>query len=371
MFFSKSSKDGENHEEEFIKTLAHGVANLFELADPELPLNWFEFAESKITITFPFACVSEHKTVEFLAFSIAKEHEVVLDSVDMLTKITTRAAALPHITNIRNIVAVSSGKGGVGKSATAVNIAYALMQEGASVGILDADIYGPSIPTMLGTKDAHPESPDDRIMIPIEKDGIVTNSIGYLVPDEDAAVWRGPMASKALMQLLNETQWPVLDYLIVDMPPGTGDVQLTMAQQVPLTASIVVTTPQDLALADAQKGIDMFAKLNIPVLGLVENMSSYACSNCGHTEFIFSQNGGTKLSERHDIPLLGSLPLSISIREYADAGKPLPIHSPQSLLANQYREIARTLSLRVALSAVRSENEEKHIVGEPINVIQD
>jgi ATP-binding protein involved in chromosome partitioning len=371
MFFSKNSNKTESGIQPFLQTFSASVASLLELADESLPLGWCDLEGSLLTLSLPFACTSLHETIEQLAVSLGTEHDVEITTVSIVTKIKSRATAIAPVTNVRNIIAVSSGKGGVGKSATAVNVAFALMQEGASVGILDADIYGPSLPTMLGTKDEHPESPDNKHMLPIMKDGVATNSIGYLVPEEDAAVWRGPMASKALMQLLNETQWPVLDYLIVDMPPGTGDVQLTMAQQVPLTGAIVVTTPQDLALADAQKGINMFEKVGIPVLGLIENMSSYACSNCGHTEFIFSQNGGTKLSERYNLPLLGSLPLSLSIREYADAGTPLLIHSPDSLLANQYREIARTMSIRLAMVATRNENKEKHIVGESIPVHQD
>lgn len=371
MFFSKNVSKTERGNRNFLQAFSANIASLLELADETLPISWCEFKSSKLTLVLPFACKSLHKPIEQLAVSLASENDVEITSVSIVTKIKSHATSIAPITNIRNIVAISSGKGGVGKSATAVNLAFALMQEGASVGILDADIYGPSVPTMLGTKDEHPESPDNKSMLPIMKEGIATNSIGYLVPEEDAAVWRGPMASKALMQLLKETQWPVLDYLIVDMPPGTGDVQLTMAQQVPLTGAVVVTTPQDLALADAQKGINMYEKVNIPILGLIENMSSYACSNCGHIEFIFSQNGGTKLSERYNLPLLGSLPLSLSIREYADSGTPLLVHSPESLLANQYREIARTMSIRLSMVATGNENKESHIVGEAIPVHQD
>jgi ATP-binding protein involved in chromosome partitioning len=243
------------------------------------------------------------------------------------------------------------------------------MQEGAKVGILDADIYGPSIPIMLGNPDAHPESEDNKHMQPLKAHGLVANSIGYLVPQEDAAVWRGPMASRALKQLLDETLWPVLDYLIVDMPPGTGDIQLTMAQQVPLTASIVVTTPQDLALADAQKGISMFEKVNVPVLGLIENMSYYQCRACGTKDYVFAKDGGEALAERHGLPLLGQLPLDIHIREHGDAGTPLLVETPDGPLSESYREAARALSMQLALSVAPRKGGVSHIKGEPIGIV--
>jgi len=272
------------------------------------------------------------------------------------------------VNNIKNIIAVASGKGGVGKSTTSINLAFALMQEGASVGILDADIYGPSVPIMLGNTDAHPHSSDNKHMQPLSAHGIVANSIGYLVPQEDAAVWRGPMASRALKQLIDETLWPVLDYLIVDMPPGTGDIQLTMAQQVPLTAAVVVTTPQDLALADAQKGISMFEKVGVPVLGLVENMSYYQCRACGTKDYVFSKDGGEILAERYGMPLLGQLPLDITIREHADAGTPLLVSAPESPLSESYRETARALSMQLALMVAPRTQQNKHLKGEPIGV---
>ena len=242
------------------------------------------------------------------------------------------------------------------------------MQEGASVGILDADIYGPSVPIMLGNTDAHPHSTDNKHMQPLSAHGLVANSIGYLVPQEDAAVWRGPMASRALKQLIDETLWPVLDYLIVDMPPGTGDIQLTMAQQVPLTAAVVVTTPQDLALADAQKGISMFEKVGVPVLGLVENMSYYQCRACGTKDYVFSKDGGEILAERHGLPLLGQLPLDITVREHADAGTPLLVSAPESPLSESYREAARALSMQLALTVVPRTQQSKYIKGDPIGV---
>ncbi len=238
----------------------------------------------------------------------------------------------PGVNGVKNIVAVSSGKGGVGKSSTAVNMALALAAEGARVGILDADIYGPSIPDMLGTEKQH--------MAPIMAHGLATNSIGYLVTDDNAMVWRGPMASKALMQLLNETLWPDLDYLILDMPPGTGDIQLTLAQNVPVTGALVVTTPQDIALIDARKGMVMFEKVSVPVLGVVENMSMHICSECGHHEPIFGTGGAQKLAEDYHTRLLAQLPLHINLCEDLDDGEPTVIRRPESEFTALYRELA-------------------------------
>lgn len=246
----------------------------------------------------------------------------------------------PGTRGVKNIIAVSSGKGGVGKSSTAVNMALALAAEGAKVGILDADIYGPSIPDMLGTRDERPTSPDGTHMAPILAHGLATNSIGYLVTDDNAMVWRGPMASKALMQLLNETLWPDLDYLVLDMPPGTGDIQLTLAQNVPVTGALVVTTPQDIALVDARKGIVMFNKVNVPVLGIVENMSMHICSNCGHVETIFGSGGAEKLAEQYHTQLLAKLPLHITLREDLDDGQPTVTRRPDSEFSRLYRQLA-------------------------------
>lgn len=246
----------------------------------------------------------------------------------------------PGINGVKNIIAVSSGKGGVGKSSTSVNLALALAVEGAKVGILDADIYGPSIPTMLGAGDQRPISPDGTHMEPIMSHSLATNSIGYLVTDDNAMVWRGPMASKALMQMLQETLWPDLDYLVLDMPPGTGDIQLTLAQNIPVTGAVVVTTPQDIALIDAKKGIVMFEKVEVPVLGIVENMSMYICSNCGHHEPIFSVGGAQKLAEKYCTQLLGQMPLHISLREDLDRGTPTVASRPESEFTAIYRELA-------------------------------
>ncbi|MBF7073096.1 iron-sulfur cluster carrier protein ApbC [Glaciecola sp. MH2013] len=257
----------------------------------------------------------------------------------------TAAKATP-IPNVKNVIAVSSGKGGVGKSATSVNLAYALQAEGARVGILDADIYGPSVPIMLGNPEAHPQSEDNRTMYPINVDGVVANSIGYLVDSGSAAIWRGPMATKALKQLIYETKWPLLDYLIVDLPPGTGDIHLTLAQQVPLSAAVIVTTPQTIATADAKKGIAMFEKLNIPVLGIVENMSYFECA-CGEKSYPFSQGGSQVLAKEHNCDVLAELPLSKLIREHADAGKPLIIAQPDQIISRVYQQVAQKVSVKV------------------------
>ncbi|BFT29902.1 hypothetical protein D210916BOD24_10780 [Alteromonas sp. D210916BOD_24] len=323
--------------------------------------------EKTVNVTLPFCAASQFAR---LKNEVLKQLGGELNEAQLTItqRISSQKTAVTPVTNIKNIIAVASGKGGVGKSTTSVNLAFALMQEGAKVGILDADIYGPSVPIMLGNPDAHPESEDNKHMQPLKAHGMVANSIGYLVPQEDAAVWRGPMASRALKQLLDETLWPVLDYLIVDMPPGTGDIQLTMAQQVPLTAAIVVTTPQDLALADAQKGISMFEKVNVPVLGLIENMSYYQCRACGTKDYVFSKDGGEALAERHGLPLLGQLPLDIHIREHGDAGTPLLISSPDSPLSEAYRDAARALSMQLALTVEPRAQGMTHIKGDPISV---
>lgn len=239
---------------------------------------------------------------------------------------------------IKQVILVASGKGGVGKSTTAVNLACALALDGAEVGLLDADIYGPSIPTMLGVAGEKITSPDNKFMQPKFAHGVHLQSIGFLVDEEQASVWRGPMASKALLQLLNETLWPELDYLIVDMPPGTGDIQLTMAQKLPVTGAVIVTTPQDVALADAKKAISMFRQVKIPILGLIENMSFYQCSHCGEKDDVFGTRGGVELAERYQVPVLGQLPLQRTIREQADVGMPI------ALISQPVAEIYRTIS---------------------------
>lgn len=257
---------------------------------------------------------------------------------------------LKPLPGVKNIIAVASGKGGVGKSTTSVNLALALASEGANVGILDADIYGPSIPTMLGLSGA-PETVDGKTMLPKVSFGVQTISIGYLIDADQAMIWRGPMVTGALQQLLTQTQWSNLDYLIIDLPPGTGDIQLTLAQQIPVSGAIIVTTPQDIALIDAQRGLAMLEKVNIPILGLVENMSIHICSQCGHEEAIFGQGGGLAMSEKNKVELLGSLPLDINIRQMADSGRPTVAADPNSRAAEMYKAIARKMAAKLAMRA--------------------
>lgn len=266
-----------------------------------------------ITLILPFAAQSEMPMVA--------EHVTNALKVAVTVSATVELKEPAKFKTIKHIVLIASGKGGVGKSTTAVNLAGALHSEGAKVGILDADIYGPSIPMLLGLVGAEPITKDNKQLQPFDANGIKAQSIGFLVPSDDATVWRGPMASGALSQLLNETDWGELDYLIVDMPPGTGDIQLTMSQKVPASGTVIVTTPQDLALADAQKGIAMFHKVNVPVLGLIENMSHYICSHCGEANHVFGKDGAQKLAHKHGVPVLSHIPLAIDIREYSEQGK--------------------------------------------------
>jgi ATP-binding protein involved in chromosome partitioning len=251
------------------------------------------------------------------------------------------------INGVKNVIAVASGKGGVGKSTTAVNLALALAAEGARVGILDADIYGPSQPQMLGIT-SRPESVDGKSMEPLERYGIQAMSIGFLVDIDTPMVWRGPMVTGALEQLLRETRWQDLDYLIIDLPPGTGDIQLTLSQKVPVTGAVIVTTPQDIALLDARKGLKMFEKVGIPILGIVENMSTHICSNCGHEEHIFGAGGGAAMCKDYNVELLGSLPLDIRIREQTDGGMPTVVAEPDSQISATYKQIARTTAIKIA-----------------------
>lgn len=263
--------------------------------------------------------------------------------------------------NIKNIIAVASGKGGVGKSTTAVNLALALAAEGAAVGILDADIYGPSQPQMLGIS-GRPESTDGKSMEPMERHGIQAMSIGFLVDVETPMVWRGPMVTGALEQLLRETHWQDLDYLVVDLPPGTGDIQLTLSQKVPVTGAIIVTTPQDIALLDARKGLKMFEKVGIPILGIVENMSTHICSKCGHEEHIFGAGGGAAMCKDYNVDLLGSLPLDIKIREQADSGTPTVVAEPDSQITATYKQIARTVAVKLSQLALDHSSKFPNIV---------
>jgi len=257
---------------------------------------------------------------------------------------------LTPLPNVKNILAVASGKGGVGKSTTAANIALALQAEGAKVGLLDADIYGPSIPRMMGIS-GKPDTKDGHHLEPKIGHGVQTMSIGYMIEEDTPMIWRGPMVTQALTQLLNETNWVELDYLIIDLPPGTGDIQLTLCQRVPVSGAIIVTTPQDIALLDARKGLKMFEKVEVPVLGIVENMATHVCSNCGHEEHVFGSGGGGRMAHEYEVPLLGSLPLDIHIREQADSGTPTVAADPDGRVAAAYREIARKTAAQLSLHA--------------------
>ena len=286
--------------------------------------------------------------------TLVEQHLLALEGIKkVIVNIGSRIVAhkaqqgVTLLPNVKNIIAVASGKGGVGKSTTSVNLALALSAEGATVGLLDADIYGPSQPQMLGIS-GRPESSDGKSMEPMLAHGIQAMSIGFLVDIDTPMVWRGPMVTGALEQLLRDTKWRDLDYLIVDLPPGTGDIQLTLAQKIPVTGAIIVTTPQDIALLDARKGLKMFEKVGIPILGIVENMSTHICSKCGHEEHIFGAGGGQKMCDDYKVDLLGSLPLDISIRELTDSGKPTVVAQPDSTIANIYKEIARKAAIKIA-----------------------
>jgi len=272
--------------------------------------------------------------------------------VEVTSKITAHAAqkGVNAIKGVKNIIAVASGKGGVGKSTTAVNLALALSAEGATVGMLDADIYGPSQPRMLGAG-GKPESRDGQTLEPIVSYHIQSMSIGYLIDEETPMIWRGPMVTQALEQLLKDTNWQDLDYLVVDLPPGTGDTQLTLAQKVPVSGAVIVTTPQDIALLDARKGLKMFEKVEVPVLGVVENMGIHICSKCGNEEPIFGEGGGQRMADEQGVAFLGALPLDIHIREDADSGKPSVVADPDSRIAQLYRDIARRTAARLSLQA--------------------
>ena len=273
-------------------------------------------------------------------------------SVNISTKVAAHAVqrGVQLLPQVKNIIAGASGKGGVGKSTTAANLALALAAEGASVGVLDADIYGPSQPMMLGIN-RRPESDDGKTMEPLENYGVQVMSIGFLVDQDEAMIWRGPMATQALEQLLRQTNWKDLDYLIIDMPPGTGDIQLTLSQRVPMTGAVIVTTPQDIALLDAKKGIKMFEKVGVPILGIVENMAVHVCSNCGQVEHIFGADGGKKMAAEYNMDYLGALPLDMRIRLQADSGKPTVVADPDGEVAQIYKKVARDVAVKIAQQA--------------------
>jgi len=326
-----------------------------DLVDAKVLKN-IEITGKKVRVSlklgFPLGEYEERLKAQLGAFLANKEPAATFE-LDISWRVDAHVhpAKVQAMPNVKNIIAVASGKGGVGKSTTSVNLALGLKALGANVGILDADIYGPSMPIMLGMQGKNPETIDKKSILPIESHGLQSMSIGYLVKPEQAMVWRGPMASGALQQLINDTQWKDLDYLIIDLPPGTGDIQLTMAQKIPVTAAVVVTTPQDIALADARKAVTMFNKVSVPVLGVVENMAMHTCSNCGHEEHIFGQGGGETLAQEIGVELLGSLPLSLNIREQTDAGEPTVVKEPESEVTKRYVDIAQRMAAKLSLEA--------------------
>ena len=318
-----------------------------------------------VSIELGFACESQYDAVE----NQIRESlpNVSFERISITQKIaqsdTHNSAQL--IPGVKNIIAVASGKGGVGKSTTTVNLALALSKEGARVGVLDADIYGPSQTHMLGLEGVRPEVKNGNRIIPPVAHNIQCISMGNLVTEKTPMVWRGPMVSGALQQLLNNAEWDDVDYLIVDMPPGTGDIQLTLSQSVPVSGALIVTTPQNIALLDAQKGIEMFRKVSIPVLGVVENMATHTCSNCGHTEAVFGEGGGDRLAQDYDVDVLGRLPLTLDIREQTDAGTPPVAHDPESIISHEYRKIARKLGANLWVKSIRS------VSGPQIEIVED
>lgn len=316
-------------------------------SDIQRTSDYIKVKGKSLSLSLPFVCNSllgAKGEFSHLLESFATQHKV---NIKISYDIPSIKGQNPKV--VKNVIAVASGKGGVGKSTTSINLAAALSLEGARVGILDADVYGPSLPTLLGTKNVQPESPDNKNIYPIIVNDLQTMSIGYLVDEDSATVWRGPMASRAFQQLYNETLWDELDYLIVDMPPGTGDIQLTLAQNMPVTAAVIVTTPQDLALADAIKGISMFNKVDINVLGIVENMSYHICTECGNKAHIFGADGGQRIAQKYQTELLAQLPLNMQIRELADSGTPFMYNQQASSEIQQtYRTLALKLSYKLS-----------------------
>ena len=335
-------------------------------SDPYLSQNLYELkavkslscedGKVKLKIEMPYACEGIMGGMKQLLMTNLEFVDGV-ESVDV--QITVNIAVhkiqnnLKSLVNVKNIIAVASGKGGVGKSTTSVNLALALAKEGASVGLLDADIYGPSIGMMLGFPEGtRPETIDNKFFVPLEKYGVQVMSMAFLVTDDTPMIWRGPMVSGALQQLLTQSKWSNLDYLIIDLPPGTGDIQLTLSQKIPVSGSIVVTTPQDIALLDCKKVIEMFRKVNIPVFGVIENMSVHICSECGHHEALFGEGGGERIAQQFDTELLGAMPLHKTIREQTDAGTPTVVAAPDSEVALLYQDIARKIAAKLSQEAI-------------------
>ena len=308
-------------------------------------------ASVRVVLGYPAAGYVDQMRVA-LERLVAEIEGVAAVSVTVESRVVSHAVqkGVELLGGIKNIVAVASGKGGVGKSTVAVNLALALSAEGATVGLLDADIYGPSQPRMLGVG-GRPDSKDGKSLEPVMGHGLQSMSIGYLIDEETPMIWRGPMVTQALEQLLRDTRWRDVDYLVVDLPPGTGDTQLTLAQKIPVSGAVIVTTPQDIALLDARKGLKMFQKVEVPVLGVVENMSTHVCSSCGHEEHIFGEGGGRRMAEQYDVSFLGALPLDMSIREDADSGTPTVMRDPTGHIAGIYRDIARRVAARLSLQA--------------------
>ena len=312
-----------------------------------------EGGDIAFTVELGYPGKSQHAALRKALVASARTVQGVSNvSVEITTRITSHAVqrGVQLLPRVKNVIAVASGKGGVGKSTTAVNLALALAAEGATVGILDADIYGPSQPMMMGIE-GRPESADGQTMEPLENYGVQVISIGFLVDADQAMIWRGPMATQALEQLLRQTRWRDLDYLLIDMPPGTGDIALTLSQRVPLTGAVIVTTPQDIALLDAKKGLKMFEKVGVPILGIVENMAVYCCPNCGHVEHIFGAEGGKKMAAEYGVDYLGALPLTMKIREQADSGTPTVAAEPDGEIAGLYKAVARQVAVKIALKA--------------------
>ncbi len=309
-----------------------------------------EGADVVVEVELGYPAASQHGALRAAVLAAARSLPGVGNvSVSVNTHVVAHAVqrGVQLLSGVKNIIAVASGKGGVGKSTTAANLALALHAEGARVGVLDADVYGPSQPLMLGAS-GRPETTDGQTMEPHVAHGVQVNSIGFLVDDDQAMIWRGPMATQALEQLLRQTRWQQLDYLIIDMPPGTGDIQLTLSQRVPVTGAVIVTTPQDIALIDAKKGLKMFEKVGVPILGIVENMAVHICSNCGHAEHIFGADGGKRMAGQYGTELLGALPLAMSIRAQADSGTPTVAAEPDGEVAALYKALARKITSKIA-----------------------